>query len=270
VASNVQVLAFGPASDPTPHNNTIDVNGGTDVAIGGNSPITIEAGSTAEIDTAGSYSGSVTFEAATGTLVLDQPGAFTGLIGGISGSGQVLNLAAGGLAASDLDPVHDTLVASTGPGSFNGTTTTLTVTDTTTGHFLNFNLAGDMSASTWTVTSDGHGGVNIVDPPPAPVPTQGPVPTVATALNETLVGTGASDNFVFNFAGFGNDTVANFHSANDTLQFDRSLFATEQAALDATHDDGLGNTIVAVDGHDTVTLSGVLKAQLHVTDFHIV
>jgi VCBS repeat-containing protein len=266
VVSNVQVLAFGPASDPTPHNNTIDVNGGTDVVLGGNSPITIEAGSTAEIDTAGSYSGSVTFEAATGTLVLDQPGAFTGVIGGISGSGQVLDLAAAGLGANAADNVQ----ASTGQGSFNGATTTLTVTDTTNQNSLTFNLAGDLSNSTWTVTSDGHGGFDIVDPPAASVTPPAPVQTVASAANQTLVGTGAAaDNFVFNFTGFGHDTVANFHPVTDTLEFDRSMFATAQAALDATHDDGLGNTVV-VEGHDTVTLNGVLKAQLHVTDFHIV
>jgi hypothetical protein len=268
VATNVQVLAFGPAADPTPHNNIIDVNGGTDVVIGGNSAITIEAGSTAEIDTAGSYSGSVTFEAATGTLVLDQPSAFTGQIGGISGSGQVLDLAAAGLAASGLDPVHDTLVASTGSGSFNGATTTLTVTDTTTQHFLTFNLAGDMSTSTWTVNSDGHGGVNIVDPPATAAPASQTI--VASAPNQTLTGAGSTDNFVFNFAAVGNATVTNFHPATDGLQFSGALFADAQSALNATQDDGHGNTVVAIDPHDTITLSGVIKAQLHVTDFHVV
>jgi hypothetical protein len=40
--------------------------------------------------------------------------------------------------------------------------------------------------------------------------------------------------------------------------------------LNATHDDGHGNTVVAIDAQDTITLGGVLKAQLHVSDFHIV
>ncbi len=36
------------------------------------------------------------------------------------------------------------------------------------------------------------------------------------------------------------------------------------------HDDGHGNTVVTLDAHDTVTIGGVLKAQLHVGDFHVV
>jgi hypothetical protein len=47
----------------------------------------------------------------------------------------------------------------------------------------------------------------------------------------------------------------------------RSVDAAKQAT---TQDDGHGNTVVTLDGHDTITLTGVLKAQLHVTDFHVV
>jgi hypothetical protein len=91
---------------------------------------------------------------------------------------------------------------------------------------------------------------------------------LASAPNQTLTGTGSADNFVFNFSGFGQDTISNFHAESDTIQFDHTLFATAQAALDATHDDGHGNTVI-VEGHDTITLTGVLKSQLHVTDFHV-
>jgi len=38
--------------------------------------------------------------------------------------------------------------------------------------------------------------------------------------------------------------------------------------LAATHDDGHGNTVVDVDVQNTITLAGVLKAQLHASDFH--
>ena len=64
--------------------------------------------------------------------------------------------------------------------------------------------------------------------------------------------------------------MTNFHPATDTLQFSGTIFANAQAALNAAQDDGHGNTVVALDGHDTITLSGVLKAQLHVSDFHVV
>ncbi len=103
------------------------------------------------------------------------------------------------------------------------------------------------------------------DPGPAAVET-----IVASMPNQTLTGAGTSDTFVFNFTGFGNDTVTNFHPATDTLQFLNSMFANAQNALNATLDDGHGNTVISLDTHDTITLAGILKAQLHTADFHIV
>ncbi|HEY4985508.1 MAG TPA: hypothetical protein VII39_02715, partial [Bradyrhizobium sp.] len=76
--------------------------------------------------------------------------------------------------------------------------------------------------------------------------------------------------FVFNFVGVGQAKVADFHPATDALQFSSPIFATAQAALNATQDDGHGNTVVTLDAHDTITLAGVLKAQLNVGDFHVV
>jgi hypothetical protein len=54
------------------------------------------------------------------------------------------------------------------------------------------------------------------------------------------------------------------------IQFSRPTFASARAATDATHYDGHGNTVIALDPNDTITLTGVLKAQLHVTDFQVV
>ena len=93
---------------------------------------------------------------------------------------------------------------------------------------------------------------------------------VATAPNQTLTGVAASDTFVFNFAGVGHATVADFHPDLDTLQFKSPIFANALAAFNATHDDGHGNSVIAIHGQDTITLSGVLKAQLHAADFHVV
>jgi hypothetical protein len=143
-------------------------------------------------------------------------------------------------------------------------------------------LVGANSTHWRKPVSDGHGGILIHDPPddaggqpasnavtqdPGVAPSQ---TIVATAPNQTLTGAAASDNFVFNFASVSHDTVTNFHPATDTLQFTSPIFANALAALNAVHDDGHGNTVIAIDGHDTVTLNGVLKAQLHATDFHIV
>jgi hypothetical protein len=88
--------------------------------------------------------------------------------------------------------------------------------------------------------------------------------------SKPLTGTSASDTFVFNFANVGKDTVTDFHPAADALQFGATIFANAQGGLNATHDDGQGNTVAGLDAHDTITWTGVLKAQLHATDFHVV
>jgi len=220
----------------------------------------------------------VQFSASSGgTLVLDDPTHFTGQIAGISGIDDVLDL-------KGFDAVHDPVVASTGAGSYDsGTnTTSLLVKDQTTDQSFTLKLAGDYSASTWTVADDGRGGANIVDPSTSGVQActltlveapAGPVPTVTmvgNTPNQTMTSIGIADNFVFNFAAVGHDTVTDFRPAVDALQFAGSIFADPQAALNATQDDGHGNTVIALDPNDTVTLTGVLKAQLHVTDFHVV
>jgi hypothetical protein len=93
---------------------------------------------------------------------------------------------------------------------------------------------------------------------------------VASGLNQILTGNAASDTFAFNFTGVGHTTVTDFHPATDTLQFGSQVFANLQAALNATHDDGHGSTVIALDAHDTITLNGILKAQLQASDFHFV
>jgi hypothetical protein len=114
-------------------------------------------------------------------------------------------------------------------------------------------------------------GVVMQDPGPAPGST-----IVATAPNQTLSGPAGSavitagDTFVFNFADVGRATVTDFHPLSDILQFNSSIFGNAQAALNATQDDGHGNTVIAIDGHDSITVTGVLKAQLHASDFHFV
>ena len=92
----------------------------------------------------------------------------------------------------------------------------------------------------------------------------------ATASNQTLTGSGPSDNFMFDFADIGQATVTNFHADTDVLQLKAPMFANVQAVLDATQDDGHGNSIIMLDAHDTITLTGVAKAQLNQTDLHLV
>jgi VCBS repeat-containing protein len=106
----------------------------------------------------GPSSETVVFASGSGTLHLDQPSTFTGVIAGISGNGDVL----------DIHGFHYGTTTATTAGGFDFATdtTTLTVHDTNGNLTETFKLVGDYSASTWNaISDDGHGGVNIVDPP---------------------------------------------------------------------------------------------------------
>jgi hypothetical protein len=119
----------------------------------GDPSVTIAAGASYEINSPSSES--VLFAAGTGTLVLAQPATFTGEIAGISGSGDILDLKGFGT---------DTTVTI---GSYNAatSTTTLTVTDSFQHLSASISLFGDYSTSTFTITSDNAGGIDIADPP---------------------------------------------------------------------------------------------------------
>jgi len=264
-------------------NGTVEAGGGTleiaSTAISGSGKFKIDAGATLQLDHADSLN--VAF-ATSGTLVLKDPAHFTGTIsnsGGSLTSGDVVDLAGFDTSASV---------------TYSGTTSGGTVTVSEAGHTTAKLQVGANSTHWSAPVTDNHGGILIHDPPDdASAPTAdgdaapasgsqivsgvvatdpGPAPStiVANALNQTLTGSSVSDTFVFNFIDVGHNTVTNFHPDTDTLQFSATIFANAQAALNATQDDGHGNTVVTLDAHDTITLTAVLKAQLHTADFHFV
>ncbi|HET7885165.1 MAG TPA: hypothetical protein VFL62_02955, partial [Bradyrhizobium sp.] len=216
-------------------------------------------------------SATVSFTNSTGTtgeLLLADSKDFTGSITGFAGDGTIVN--------SDLIDVADVNFANVATDKTTytensaGTGGTLTLHDANGQVLDSINFTGNYQLANFTIEDDGTGGTLIVDPP---VSTSGPAPTntvVATAPNQTLIGSAPAENFVFNFAGVGQSTITNFDPAADSIKFASSIFADAQAILNATHDDGHGNSIIAIDAHDTITLNGVQKAQLHAGDFHIV
>ena len=111
--------------------------------------ITVADGATVAID--GASAQSVTFAGSTGTLVLNDAPDFTG---------QVL-----GLTESDCLDLVDVSYGANTTASFSGTATggTLMVIDGT--HTAQIALVGDYLTSGWTLSSDGHGGTDVVDPP---------------------------------------------------------------------------------------------------------
>ena len=230
----------------------------------------------------------VVFKSTTGILKLDQAENFNGTVSGFSTSN-------GTQANSDQIDLADINHRSASfSEQFNAITDTLTVTDgtkTAVIHFtssvgsLNFtddgNLIGGVSGTSGTIVYDPPSTSQSVGPMVVHDPGQGVTPVtmldpgpaqstiVATAPGQTLSGFGASDTFVFNFAQVGHTVLTDFHPLSDVLQFDESIFSNAQAVLNALHDDGHGNTVITVDGHDSITLTGVPKAQLHAADFHI-
>ncbi len=242
-------------------------------------PVTIDSGQTLDISAASTAT--VTFTNSngnTGELVLDNSKAFTGQIAGFAGDGTISN--------SDLIDLGDVNFAdvatnkTTYTDNGNGTGT-LTLHDANGQALDSITFAGSYQLANFTIENDGSGNTLIHDPPVSTSPAvsgvvmhdPGPAASssiVASAPDQTLTGFAASDNFVFNFAGIGHATVTDFHPDSDTLQFKSPVFASALAAFNAALDDGHGNTVIAIDAHDTITLSGVHKAQLHASDFHVV
>ena len=276
------IASSGTITGAFTDNGTVEAGGGTleiaSTAISGSGKFKIDAGATLQLDHADSLNVAFT---TSGTLVLKDPAHFTGTISDSGGSlttADVIDLAG-----------FDTSASVTYSGDSSGGTVTVKEA----GHQVVLKV-GANSTHWGAPVTDNHGGILIHDPPDdAGAPTAdggsapasgdqavigvvaidpGPTPStiVANAPNQALTGSGVSDTFVFNFIGVGHDTVTNFHPDTDALQFSGTIFANAQAALNATQDDGHGNTVVTLDAHDTITLTAVLKAQLHTADIHFV
>jgi hypothetical protein len=120
----------------------------------GTGPITLEV-------TAGVTSQNIDFNVTSGTIKVDSPSTFNGVITiPHSDPAAILDLAGFGSRADD------TFATST---SLNAGVTTLTVTDETQHKSESVNLAGDFTGATWNVSADGSGGVDVADPPASTV-----------------------------------------------------------------------------------------------------
>lgn len=84
---------------------------------------------------------------------------------------------------------------------------------------------------------------------------------------DTLTGGNGPDTFLFR-PNFGANTITDFNTNIDAIQFDRSLFTSATDILNHTTDTTGGAVITDATG-DTVTLVGVTLAQLHAIDFFL-
>jgi hypothetical protein len=110
--------------------------------------VTVAAGAT--VDIAGPGTGSVTFLGSTGTLVVNDSVDFKGNVSGLSGA--------------DTIDLADLSFNSSTEATFLGTATGGTLTVTNGDQTEEIALTGDYLSSTWTVSSDGAGGTDVVDP----------------------------------------------------------------------------------------------------------
>lgn len=135
----------------------LDISGKVVLALGNMSQsVTIEAG--AKLELTGAVSGSITFNAATGTLVLDHSSQFTGKLIHLSGDGSASN-------SNQID-LKDIAFGSGTSASYSGDTSggVLTVVDSQS-HAAHLSLVGDYTHSTFNLSSDGGGGTLVIDPP---------------------------------------------------------------------------------------------------------
>ena len=218
---------------------TLDANNATlliEGAVSGGKA-TIEG--TGEIEFGGASPADVTFAAnADGFLKLDEPLAFTGTVSGFT-TGDYIDL-------TNINFAHNPTL------SYSSKTHVLTVTDSVSHVTDTITFKGEVGS--FSAQDDGSGGTLITDPPS----------TNMVAVSHS------QDSFVF-APNLGKETVTDFNVSHDILAFDHTLFtnATASQVLSQAHDSGAG-AVIAVDTHNTVTVTGVTVAQpqSHTSDFH--
>jgi fibronectin-binding autotransporter adhesin len=147
------LTGFGTVTAVVANAGLINAAGGTlafSGAITGAGSVTIAGGAASFAST---FTEAVTFKT-SGTLTLAHSLAYTGKISGFSLTG-----------ATSLD-LRDVGFVSASEATFSGTASggVLTVSDGT--HTAKINLVGNYTGSTFTASSDGSGGVIVVDPTP--------------------------------------------------------------------------------------------------------
>ncbi|SDS99631.1 alpha/beta hydrolase-fold protein [Bradyrhizobium canariense] len=119
------------------------------------------------------------------------------------------------------------------------------------------------------LNGDGYVGLVLNGSSGAQTLTAGSSPTtIIGGPNDVLTAGSGADTFEF-LPNFGANTVNNFTSGVDTLQFGHSIFADAATALSNAHQVG-SDVAITYDSRDVVTLHNIQLANLHASDFHIV
>ncbi|MBR0697911.1 Ig-like domain-containing protein [Bradyrhizobium lablabi] len=205
--------------------------------------VTIEAG--ARLELTGAASGSITFSAATGTLVLDHASQFTGKLNHLSGDGTASN-------SNQID-LKDIAFGAGTSASYAGDTSggVLTVVDAQ-NHAAHLSLVGDYTQSAFNLSSDGSGGTLVIDPPKDGFDFGSiPVPAAQAPTAAWLAG----DGFAFDHA---NPSASPVHLALDTF--------THQDGPAVSQSDSLQAILAAADHSELLHFAAPVDA--HLAEFH--
>jgi hypothetical protein len=201
----------------------------------------------------------VTFQGSTGSLTLDAPSSFTGLISGFTGNGT--------LAGSDqIDLKGINYNSSSFSEIYNPATGTLTVSDGTNDAMLHF--SGSYQAANFSFASDGSDGTAVYDPPvpSSAAGSSGDMETARRAPSANLGGDAVNDHFVFR-PGVGHSPVPNLDP--DTDWGDRARFASGPEAVSPGQTANAGSALSGPEGTPG-SMAFLHNPHLTAHDFHVV
>jgi Ca2+-binding RTX toxin-like protein len=96
--------------------------------------------------------------------------------------------------------------------------------------------------------------------------------TIDASIGDNILTEGAGDDtFVF-VTEFGNDVITDFAAgagSDDAIQFATSIFADFDAVVSSASEVS-GDTVIAIDEHNSITLQNVSLVDLHDDDFSFV
>ena len=232
--NGVYTLAnFEIASDG--HGGTLLTDPPVVTQMPGNAPASIANGTVLEINTPDQ--GAVTFAGPTGALWLDQPSTFTGTVHGLSGN-DVIDLPGVAFGSDTSESYLPNQAAGTTSANTleqsaagNNSGGLLTVSDGT--HTDTLSLIGNYTASSFALSSDGHGGTLIADTSPTTASYDISQATSGTSIANgtvTFADTDVSNTQMASFTADGSNYVGAFsiksaseNNGNATVGFEFSL-----------------------------------------------
>jgi serralysin len=182
------------------------------------------------------------------TLTINASSAANSEIIGFTGHGT-----AAGLDKIDLQGFNFNFLHS----GFDGSTGLLKLTDGSNSAQLQF--LGSYSQENFQFADDGSGGTLVYASSPSHP--DAPIAQTAGPNQASLATLTGHDIFVFG-PNFGQVSISNFVAQQDSIHFNKAVFADINAVIAAVHVDASGNAVITATALDTITFQHVTTAQL--------